>query len=278
MLMDGELVNDHENGRVILRYLAFDLLALDGKSLLEQNFSKRIGKLKEWVLKPVKMMKQAHPEDYSKMPFEVIGKEMTKPYQLEYIFKQLLPNLPHGHDGLIFQCATTPYVPGTDESILKWKPPHENTIDFMLRLGPFPTYDAQDGQGPAYDYEAKPSFELWINYGQNEYRMYDHLYVTDEEWEVMKAPNKQLDGRIIECYRDDKRRWRYKTDGEEGKGQPRFRDDKPDANHYSTAEKVLETIEDGVTEEDLFSSMPTVRNAWKKRHPEEANPPAPRRH
>lgn len=274
--MDGELVNDHEDGKVVMRYLAFDLLAFDGKSILDQNFSKRIGKLRSWVLDPVKRMKRAHPDDFAKMPFEVTGKEIQKPYNLDYIFHELLPKLPHGHDGLIFQCATTPYVPGTDESILKWKPPNENTIDFMLRLGPFPTFDPQDGQGPAYDYEAKPTFELWISYGK-EYRFFEHLYVTDEEWETMKSPNKILDGRILECYRDEQRRWRYKTDGEEGKGQPRFRDDKPDANFIDTARKVLETIEDGVTEKDLFDSMSSVKNAWKRRHPEEAGGAQPRR-
>lgn len=249
-------MNDHVDGTVKLRYLAFDLLAIDGRSVLEQHYFKRIGKLREWVLKPFAKLKQAYPEDYDRMPFEILGKDVQKPHNLNYVFGELLPNLPHGNDGLIFQCATTPYIPGTDESILKWKPPHENTIDFLLRLGAFPTFDPQDGQGPAYDYDAKPPLELWIFCGSNEYRLFDNLYVTDEEWEAMKAPNKMLDGRIIECYRDDQRRWRYKADGEDGKGQPRFRDDKPDANHISTAQKVLETIEDGVTEKVRFAVHP----------------------
>jgi mRNA guanylyltransferase len=39
----------------------------------------------------------------------------------------------HENDGLIFTIDACPYYPGTCEEIVKWKPPHMNTIDFDLR-------------------------------------------------------------------------------------------------------------------------------------------------
>jgi mRNA guanylyltransferase len=38
-----------------------------------------------------------------------------------------------------------------------------------------------------------------------------------------------------------------------------------DANHVSTVEKVLESIEDRITEDDLIRIAPTIKTAWKKR-------------
>ena len=64
-----------------------------------------------------------------------------------------------------------------------------------------------------------------------------------------------LDDTIVECFKDEEGRWRFY----------RIRDDKNDANHISTVEKVLESIEDRVTEEDLIRIAPLIKTAWKKR-------------
>lgn len=268
-LLDGELVNDHEPGGVKLRYLAFDLVALDGERLVEKRFQQRIARLQEFVMKPYTRLCQAFPEDVQRFPFEVKAKKMEKPYAVEMMFKDILPNLPHGNDGLIFQCAEAPYTMGTDESILKWKPPNENTIDFLLQLGEFPKFDPGDGQGLAEDFDAKPTFDLCVFHGSDRYQVFDQLYVTDEDWEAMKSTGEVLDLRIIECYRDEQGRWRFKKDGENAMARPRFRDDKKEANHISTVDKVLESIKDGVNDRDLVSHALAMKTAWKKRHPEE---------
>lgn len=38
----------------------------------------------------------------------------------------------HENDGLIFTVDACPYYPGTCDEIIKWKPPHMNTVDFEL--------------------------------------------------------------------------------------------------------------------------------------------------
>ncbi len=90
-------------------------------------------------------------------------KKMEFPYGVEMMFRDVMPNLPHGNDGLIFTCRVTPYRFGTDEKILKWKPPRENTVDFRLIVGPFPT--TVDEVGEYEDWDALPALELFVNHG-----------------------------------------------------------------------------------------------------------------
>lgn len=81
------------------------------------------------------------------------------------------------------------------------------------------------------------------------------MYITDEEWSKMKSLNEPLDDRVIESYKDEQHRWRFH----------RFRDDKETANHISTVEKVIKSIEDSVTQEELLRACPTMRERWKER-------------
>lgn len=266
-ILDGELVNDTlPTGEKKLRYLVFDCVVLDGEPLMSRPLDKRIGRYFEFVDKPLKQFYARHPADARGFVFEVRFKAMDKPYALEEMFNHKLPNLPHGNDGLVFTCKGTTYVSGTDEHILKWKPAHENSIDFKLLLGAFPVVAYEDGTN-AEDFDAKPTFELQVFHGGSRNEYYAELYVTDAEWEAMKSLNQQLDGRIIECYRDTEGRWRFKAEED---GTPRFRDDKATANHISTVHKVLESIQDGVTQEELLQAAPMIMRSWKRRHPEES--------
>ena len=45
--------------------------------------------------------------------------------------KQLL----HHSDGMIFTSEREPYVLGTNNHIMKWKPKEENTVDLAIKLG-----------------------------------------------------------------------------------------------------------------------------------------------
>ena len=123
-----------------------------------------------------------------------------------------------------------------------------------------------DDRGPVPDYDAKPTFELFVHYGQGDWQFWADLYVSDDEWEMLKGLQQILDFRIVECYRDERERWRMKLEAD---GTPRFRDDKPEANHITTVEKVIDTIKDAVSEQDLLDAAQPIMRAWKQRHPEE---------
>jgi mRNA guanylyltransferase len=261
-LLDGELVRQRfKDGRPErLAYLIFDCLAMDDELVTNRPFDKRLARIQENIAKPIKDFARAFPQAIANQPFQIEMKQFEMPYGMEMMFKDRIPNLPHGNDGLIFTCKETPYVAGTDQHILKWKPPHENTIDFRLLLGNFPML--QDDEGEFEDWDAKPEMELHVNQGQGGYTFYAPMLITDAEWTALKRLNQQIDGRIVECYRDPiKSMWRPKLDD----GVPRFRDDKTDGNHISVVESVLGSIEDAVTEQDLIGAAQSIRNAFKER-------------
>lgn len=262
-LVDGELVNDHyEDGTQQLKYLVFDCLVLDGQVLMHRTLDKRLAYFKEKVLKPYNAMFRKFPEEKQHRIFAVEDKSTQVSYGIEMMFREIIPMVKkiHGNDGLIFTCRSTPYRIGTDEHILKWKPPSENTVDFRMRLE-FPllepdSEDEADGVVEPYpDYDAIPVFHLFVMVSAGEYRHYGEMYVPPEEWENLKAMRQPLDDTITECFQDEQGRWRFH----------RLRDDKLDANHISTVEKVLESIQDRVTEEDLIRAAPAIKTAWKKR-------------
>lgn len=260
-LLDGELVLQNFGGRKQLTYIIFDILVLQGTNVAGREYSQRIDKILRSVMNPYKAFAREFPEDNRAQPFQIEAKKPSTAYAAPQMFKEVLPNLPHGNDGLIFTCKDTPYVSGTDQHILKWKPPHENTIDFKLQIGAFPM--ARDEDGEFEDFDQIPDIELLVYHGNKDYRTFAKLHLTEEEWEVMKGMNQKFDHRIIECWREKETgNWRPKIDGD---GTPRFRDDKEHANHNTVVDSVLQSIEDAVTEDDLIAAFNPIRTAWKAR-------------
>lgn len=147
---------------------------------------------------------------------------------------------------------------------MKWKPVEENSIDFRLNLE-FPLVaisdDEEDGgigeETLVPDYEALPTFNLSVSHGEGRYEKWGEMYVTEDEWEEFKDMGQPLDEEIVECRLDEEKRWRFM----------RFRRDKKDANHISTVNSVIESIKDGVGQDELIKSWKEVREAWKKRNP-----------
>ncbi|KAH7348332.1 mRNA capping enzyme, catalytic domain-containing protein [Rhexocercosporidium sp. MPI-PUGE-AT-0058] len=265
-LIDGELVFDKlPGGGTQPKYLVFDCMVLDGNSLMNRTLDKRLAYFKERIFDPYKHLLEEYPEEKQYMHFIVELKAMQFSYAVEMMFRQILPKLPHGNDGLIFTCRMTDYKHGTDQNILKWKPELENSIDFRLQLEfPLVQPDAQDrAEGitePYRDYDALPICNLLVYAGdQREDPYYNNLHLEEEEWESMKARREPLNDRIVECFMDTQKRWRFM----------RFRDDKTNANHTSTVDSVIESITDRVTEQDLIAAAKQIRDEWKRRAAEE---------
>ncbi|KAL2213646.1 mRNA capping enzyme, alpha subunit [Sarocladium strictum] len=265
-LVDGELVWDSlPNGDREPRFLIFDCLVMDGLRLVERTLDKRLAYIKARLYEPYVQLFKEYPGELKFQPFHV---EM-KPFQFSYgilkMFKEILPALKHGNDGLIFTCRTSPYKHGTDPHIVKWKPPEENTIDFKLKLH-FPLVEPDDTEKvdgalePFVDYDSVPRAELLVWLGNNKvpaerYKSFHDAYISEEEWEELKALDDPINDRIVECTVDEQGRWRI----------VRFRDDKSDANHQTTVDSVLDSIRDRVSEDDLVAAANSIRDAWKAR-------------
>ncbi|KAK2605540.1 hypothetical protein N8I77_008370 [Diaporthe amygdali] len=266
-IIDGELIMSRQpNGSEKPQFLVFDCLTLDGMSLVERPLDKRLAYFNQKIYAPYRQVFKKYPDEARFQAFQMVMKEMQLAYGMVKMFREVLPNLAHGNDGLIFTCRETPYKCGTDEHILKWKPADENTVDFKLQLN-FPTVepDEQDrAEGinePYIDYENVPPAKLLIfaqgqvERGTDPYVEYGDLFLTEEEWTTLKGLGDPLVGRIIECYVDEQGRWRMY----------RFRDDKLHANHITVVDKVIESIHNPVTQQMLEDAGPAIRDKWKAR-------------
>ncbi|GJN87483.1 hypothetical protein Rhopal_000432-T1 [Rhodotorula paludigena] len=266
-VLDGEFVIDvdPETGAHIPRLLVFDLLVLDSENVMARPLEKRYGRLAKYVVEPYqKYQKTLPPDVLANQPFEVIIKKQELSYGIEAVFRDHVPKLLHGNDGLIFTSAEAPYTPGTDPKILKWKPPSENSIDFVLQLK-FPPSAANEREP---DFYAKPVFLLLMNHGHEGSHYYDTMEVSDETWEQWKHSGEQYDDRVVEVVWDRARdTWKF----------VRFRDDKFEGNFKTVVASIIRSIEHGVEAEQLVAHAGRIRRAWKARAAARAAPPPPPR-
>ena len=264
-ILDGELVLENSGTpEEVIKFLVFDCLIVDGKSLLKRELNKRLAYFKDLVLKPYRNMFKSQPDRPRSLIMEDKNTEFS--YATEKMFKEIIPKVKrvHGNDGLIFTCRTTPYKMGTDEHILKWKPPDENTIDFLLHIvwQEYPPPHDDPERSPIPDYDALPaSFELWkFAGGRDDYIQHSTMHVDESEWREFKSWGVPLQDAIVECKfehpPDGPPRWRFY----------RLRDDKANGNHISVVDKVLDSIEDGITEQELIAAQAGIRDAWKRRN------------
>ncbi|KAJ3371580.1 Dcp1p-Dcp2p decapping enzyme complex alpha subunit [Allomyces arbusculus] len=243
-LLDGELILDTEpNGQKILRYLVFDCLVCIGKTVIDRPFRVRLGHFHKFVLEPLKEMVVKRKDLAARIPFLIEAKEMQLSYHVKEIFDSI-PFLKHKSDGLIFTSSEEPYTLGTDPNILKWKPADENSVDFMLRI-------------------RNDQFELHLWEGQDRHRFQAYLEVENQQLRDLLS---RSSGKIIECNWDPElQRWQYM----------RFREDKNTGNHTDVYRKIMHSIQDGVTREELEAHAPVIKSNWKMREATGTVTPAP---
>lgn len=283
-IIDGELVystNPQTKAKEV-RFLIFDCLAMDGKSITDKLLYKRLYHAQMDFHVPYIELRRKFPDACKSWAFKLDFKHMTQSFKISKVFSEM-KNLTHVSDGLILTCCDSPYISGTDTTLLKWKPAEENTIDFKIELE-FPLFTdtelpKHDPNREYIDYDAKPNFKLYVwkggedlfrketieenikrNGGNyvNSFDNYDYwndLVVSNEQWEQLKATGESFNGRIGECRQNPDGTWELL----------RFRDDKLNGNHINVVVKILKSIEDAVTKEELMEMEEEIKARWMER-------------
>lgn len=235
-LLDGELVFDPVQNCLI--FYIFDALMFQARSVCQSPLPARLQVVQNDVIAPWKARMKATGEPY---PFKMALKQMWKPYGLRELFERVIPAQGHENDGLIFTPVNDPYLAGTCHRLLKWKPSEMNSIDFMiveLDFGAFELHIATQGRTHFYC-PFKPEED-------------DALMA---ELKVKNEALSSLQGRIAEFRYGGVDSWKFM----------RFRADKRLPNDSKTVEKVLQSIRDNITRQDLLDREAIIRKNWKLR-------------
>ncbi|MCL7033136.1 hypothetical protein MKW94_027506 [Papaver nudicaule] len=131
-LLDGEMVIDThpETNKQVRRYLVFDVMSIDGESVIQRSFGERWEMLEQQVIGPRDLESNYR---YELEPFGVEIKKFWLLSEITDLLEKFTPTLLHGADGLIFQAWTDKYVPFTHTELLKWKSHDMNSVDFLVK-------------------------------------------------------------------------------------------------------------------------------------------------
>ncbi|KAI5065958.1 hypothetical protein GOP47_0018582 [Adiantum capillus-veneris] len=229
-LLDGEMVIDeipetHQRKR---RYLIYDIMMLNHEPLVQLPFHERWKRIQRDVIEPRTIDRQTNTwYSYEAEPFTVRRKDFWLLSTTEKLLHSFIKRLSHEADGLIFQGWDDPYLARTNESLLKWKYAHMNSVDFKFQIS------ADGGSQQLFLIDRN---KLWPLEGATV------VFPGGED------PN-TLSGKIIECsWLPNEKKWEYM----------RVRTDKDTPNAVRTYRKVMESIEDNITEEVLLSEIQEI--------------------
>ena len=261
-LLDGELIVDTPSpGKpTIVRYLVYDAVYVHGRSVSNESLLHRLKAAFTELIRPRTPRKDDSFAIYCKDFFDVC-------HSASVVFP-LGCRLPHLCDGLIFTPVDDPYRGGTCQRLLKWKPAHMNTVDFVLDLV------------MGFEKDQVHAKLLVAEAGVQKFKG-NWLSRTGEMWNWLVENRKEVNGKIAECGWDPNAytfiptsRKEFVETGQwiEGGGWVlhRIRDDRTIPNDESVVEKVKMSIEDGISIEQLHDTLKNVvplRIPHSKRRP-----------
>ncbi|CAA99765.2 mRNA guanylyltransferase [Caenorhabditis elegans] len=230
-LVDTEVIIDKVeiNGAMCdqPRMLIYDIMRFNSVNVMKEPFYKRFEIIKTEI---IDMRTAAFKTGRLKHENQIMSVRRKDFYDLEATAKLFGPkfvqHVGHEIDGLIFQPKKTKYETGRCDKVLKWKPPSHNSVDFLLKV----EKKCKEGMLPE-----------WIGY----------LFVQNlsDPFGTMKATAtlKKYHNKIIECTllvdnQGRPKEWKFM----------RERTDKSLPNGLRTAENVVETMVNPVTETYLI--------------------------
>ena len=249
--LDGELIVDKPKGPNtpgIVRYLVYDAVHVLGRSVANETLLHRLKAAYTELIRP----RVPGADD----AFAIYVKDFFDVCHSASVVFPLGLRLPHECDGLIFTPADDPYKAGTCQRLLKWKPSHLNTVDFVIEL----VMGYEPGQMHAKLLVAVAGVQKFKG---------NWLARSGELWNWLVEHRKEANNKVAECGWDPDAYTfvpsssdEYVESGDWVKGGGwvlhRIRDDRTTPNDESVVEKVKASIADGISIEVLQSVLEKV--------------------
>jgi mRNA guanylyltransferase len=227
-LFDGELIVPYID-YVSYIFIVFDCIAIRGHYVGQKNLYERLQCVNQYIVDPIMnngkkfntirtlhehLMCNSWDNDHQDIVFTV--QHFYASSELPKVLESYGKNPWYGTDGLIFVNRTRWYRLGTDRTAFKWKPPHQNSVDFILAI---------NKENPHYLLCHADISDGMVNVGEI-------MLPKDHEYK---------DKCVVECRRKDNA-WEIM----------RERPDKDRANAHWVVKKILSTIGDGVTRDMML--------------------------
>tara|TARA_B110000211_G_scaffold21146_1_gene21918 strand:+ start:416 stop:1363 length:948 start_codon:yes stop_codon:yes gene_type:complete len=167
-ILDGELYED--------TLMVYDAVWVNGESVWDLNLMKRLDAARG-VMKSIIYMKSDK--------FRLKCKTFHEMRDFRKFMDEYLPTVQQKVDGLVFTPVNEPIRLGTHETMFKWKPQEQNTVDFLMKWEP-------SRETPGF----KPGRPTWRLYVQEKGKLFfeseiPHGRMEDKPWFE--------DGAIVEC-------------------------------------------------------------------------------
>jgi len=248
LLFDGEMYKEGET----YIFAMFDCLVYNSEPKISLNLSKRLWCCFEFE-KVFRRGLVLRKNDSPHKCFSIIGKQMFKSYAFPQILDSI-SSLKHENDGLIFTPVHVPYILQSRSAILKWKPPHLNTVDFAIRgdeaPGLYTLHCTVTG-------EQRQAIERRCVTGTNV--MFDYYFAGDDT---------DVDGKIGEFAYDFNKEVVSMDDLSVKTGGwylHRIRSDKNTPNNIKTVLETLSSLYECVEDKDLRTFQNAMRSNYKER-------------
>ena len=202
-ILDGELVR-MRNGDTV--YMIFDGNIVNGVDVQRMNYIDRL-----------KMTETATKGPVAPNGIRITNKTVWPKQSVAHLDTLTFP---YSTDGYIFTPVNEPVRMETHETMFKWKPLHEITVDFKVK---------RTGDG---------RYELFV---------WDRGSYTYESDLVGGKP--EHDGKIVECKFEDGRYW----------VPVKIRDDKPQPNNRRTFFRTMVNIRENITPNDFMNIWPRTQ-------------------
>jgi hypothetical protein len=116
----------------------------------------------------------------SLLPIKLKTKDFYNYRSVDFLLDTICETVPfkENNDGIIITRINYPYIPGKTNGILKWKPDHMNSIDFLVLESKGPLKKLSDVEGTL--------FELYVVSKSKSILLFDFMFASSEEARKIK--------------------------------------------------------------------------------------------